>query len=69
MLLVIIGVLGCNCAVAFLLLKIRSGTSPFMTTNTSATFLVIVKGESCLYCIVVTIIWPLMVYLLACPKT
>lgn len=42
----------CNSAVALLFLKIRSGTSPFMTTNTSATFLVIVKGESCLYCIV-----------------
>lgn len=32
-----------------LFLKILSGTSPFMTTNTSATFLGIAKGEGCIY--------------------
>ena len=31
-----------------LFLKILSGTSPFMITNTSATFLDIAKGEDCI---------------------
>lgn len=49
-----------NPVVVLFFLKILSGTSPFMTTNTSATFLVIAKGESCLYCNEVSVTSPLV---------